>query len=108
PIIDSSGGTWTVDNNKVCYLNGTVPSGCSNVATLLYYTGSIYVFNTFGTWYQWNGSSWTTISGDPRGGGGGQPSADNTMLYDQSYTITDASSNVWYLYYGICYKNGAL
>jgi hypothetical protein len=104
-IVDSNGAIWTADATgaRLCYRNGVQPSGCANVNVLLYYNNVIYVGNTYGTWYQWNGSSWTVIPGDPRG----STSSNNTMLYDQAYTLTDASGNVWSLYYGTCFKNGS-
>jgi parallel beta-helix repeat protein len=68
-IVDSNGAIWTADATgaRLCYRNGVQPSGCANVTVLVYYNNVIYVGNTYGTWYQWNGSSWTVIAGDPRG-----------------------------------------
>jgi hypothetical protein len=61
-IVDSNYNVWTVDASRKCYVNGVQAHGtCSNVKTLLWYQGQIYVYNTFGQWYLWNGTQFTTI-----------------------------------------------
>ncbi len=82
-IIDSNGGAWTV-NGGLCYLNGVQAGNCKRVQTLLWYQGNIYVGSTVGTWWQWNGSGWTQIAGDPRTGSPlpPQPVAVTTYHYD--------------------------
>jgi hypothetical protein len=82
-IVDSNGGVWTV-NGGLCYLNGVQAGNCNSVQTLLFYQNNIYVDSTFGTWWQWNGSGWTQIAGDPRTGSppSPQPVAVTTYHYD--------------------------
>ena len=65
-ITDSQGGVWTVGGGGLCYLNGAQAGGCSNVNTLLWSGGGIYVYNTLGQWYQWNKGSWGQVAQDPR------------------------------------------
>jgi hypothetical protein len=100
-IVDSNGGVWTVSSG-LCFLNGAQANGCSNVQTLLFYYGVIYVGNTFGAWYQWNGSSWTQIAGDPRGGG---TSANGTTI-PPATQIVDSNGGVWTVSSGRCFLNG--
>ena len=83
-VVDLNGGVWTVDGNLLCYLNGAQAGNCKRVQTLLWYQGNIYVGSTVGTWWQWNGSGWTQIAGDPRTGSPPppQPVAVTTYHYD--------------------------
>ena len=64
-IVDSNGGVWTVDSNLLCYLNGTQAGNCNSVQTLLWYQGNMYVGSTVGTWWEWNGSGWYQVAGNP-------------------------------------------
>jgi hypothetical protein len=107
-LIDSNGGVWTV-GNALCYLNGVQADGCSNVQTLLWYSGQMYVNNFFGQWYIWNGDGWGLIAQDPR------PSAASPMDVSASGTtipaakqIIDSSGGVWTVSGpgGVCYRNG--
>ena len=61
-IVDLQHGVWTVDGGGICYLNGVQAGGCFAVQTLLFYQGQIYVDSAYGTWWLWNGSSWTAVS----------------------------------------------
>jgi hypothetical protein len=104
-IVDSNGAVWTADATgaRLCYRNGVQASGCSNVQLLLYYNNVIYVGNTYGTWYQWNGSTWTVIAGDPRSGG---PSPSGTTI-PPATQIVDSNGGVWTVDTGgVCYRNG--
>ena len=45
-IIDANGAVWTVTGDDgECLLNGVQAGGCSNVQTLLWYNGQVYVYN---------------------------------------------------------------
>lgn len=100
-IVDSNGGVWTIDSGNHCLLNGSYASGgCgSNVQYMLYYKGAVYYVGT-GSWYRWNGSSFTLIAADPRG------SANGTVV-PISPQITDDNGGVWTLVSGSCYLNAA-
>ena len=56
-LTDSAGAVWTLSGGVV-YKNGAVAGINYNVSLALCYNGSIYVENTSGYFYQWNGSSW--------------------------------------------------
>ena len=64
-LIDSNSAVWTV-SHALCYLNGVQASDCSNVQTLLWFNGQVYVYNLYGQWYIWNGGGWNQVAGDPR------------------------------------------
>jgi hypothetical protein len=64
-LIDSSGNVWTLLSTKIAYRNGTRAASNYNTVLLLYYGNVIYCENTSGEWYAWNGSAWTSVSGDP-------------------------------------------
>jgi hypothetical protein len=64
-IIDRSLNMWTVIGGVV-YQNGSPAGTSSNVILLLFYNNNIYYENSSDAWFQWNGSSWVSISGDPR------------------------------------------
>jgi hypothetical protein len=99
-IIDSSGGVWTVVGGS-CYLNGVQAKGCSMVSQLLFYGGQIYVLNTQGMWWQWNGSGWTQIARDPE-----HVTASGTTI-PSATEVFDANGDVWTAAGGLCYLNGA-
>lgn len=84
------------------------PAGTtSDVALLLYYNQIIYNETHAGAWAQWNGSSWTSISGDPRtttpsptpvpSPGGGGSASGTAVSAGSTGTITDAQGNLWNL-----------
>jgi hypothetical protein len=60
-LVDSNYGVWTVDGKGICYLDGVQAGGCSNVKTLLWTKGQMYVYNTGGLWYHWKGTSWELL-----------------------------------------------
>jgi hypothetical protein len=101
-LTDSAGAVWTLSGG-VAYKNGAVAGNNYNVSLALCYNGSIYVENTSGYFYQWNGSTWVGCS-DPRLG---TTSADGTTLPSAPYII-DKSGAKWTLVGGVIYKNGAV
>jgi hypothetical protein len=103
-ILDSSLNLWTVNASGQCLENNVQANACANVSILLYYIGRVYKFDTFGLWYQWDGASWASITGDPRSSG--MASANNTSLYAENASVNDASGNTWTVWYGTCRKNG--
>jgi hypothetical protein len=64
-LVDSSGNVWTLPTTKIAYRNGTRAASNYNTVLLLYYDNVIYCENTSGEWYAWNGSAWTSVSGNP-------------------------------------------
>ena len=100
-ITDSSGATWTLSNGSV-YLNGVKAGNNYNVTLALWYAGSMYVENTSGQFYEWNGSTWLACT-DPRQGG---TSPDGTTLPAAPYII-DKTGAIWTLANGVIYRNGA-
>jgi hypothetical protein len=65
-ITDAANVVWTITSGGVIQKNGTNVQS-SGVILGLYYNGSFYQENNSQNWYQWNGSTWTQVSGDPRG-----------------------------------------
>lgn len=98
-IVDNSGNVWKLSSGFI-YKNGTKDAGSYNVATLLWYSGSVYQENTGGDFYQWTGTRWVP-SLDPRLGG---ISADGTAI-PPAARIIDKSNNIWTLSNGYIYKN---
>lgn len=64
-LIDNSGNLWTVVSG-VIYENGVAAGVSSNVILLLWYNGAIYQENSSDNWYEWNGTTYIAVSGDPR------------------------------------------
>lgn len=64
-LIDSSGNVWTLPTTKIAYRNGARAGNNYNTVQLLYYGNVIYCENSSGEWYSWNGSAWTSVSGNP-------------------------------------------
>ncbi len=66
-------GTWTFSTVTNQFGNGVLlngapaPAGAGQAFStlLLSFNNQTYAFTT-GTWFQWNGSAWPTIQGDPR------------------------------------------
>jgi hypothetical protein len=101
-LVDSNYGVWTVDSNGLCYLDGVQAGGCSNVKTLLWYQGFMYIGATDGSWWLWNGSSWVSIAQDARP----QPSMTGTTV-PPATQIIDSGYGLWTVDSGgICYRNG--
>jgi hypothetical protein len=100
-IIDIAGAIWTLWNG-VIYRNGATVGDTYNVSLLLWYHGVICHQGTGGQFYGWTGSGWMPCS-DPRLGG---TSADGTSLPASAYII-DKSGNIWTLWNGVIYCNGA-
>jgi glucuronoarabinoxylan endo-1,4-beta-xylanase len=106
-IIDASGNIWTLSSTKAVLENGMAAGYTANVALLLYYNGVVYQENTAGGWWDWNGSGWTGVSGNPSTGtgagtgtgtGSGSGSVSGTGTAIPSATkIIDASHNIWTL-----------
>ena len=71
--LTTSAGTWSFGANSggnwyAVLLNGTEEG--QGALQLVYNGGNLYVEGgDFSSWYEWNGSGFTQISGDPRGGG---------------------------------------
>lgn len=65
PIIDNALNAWTVVDG-IIYRNGALAGFSAAVTSLIYYNSTIYQQNAAGGWWSWNGSGWTTESGDPR------------------------------------------
>ena len=68
-IIDQAGLSWTLANRLVMRNGVQANGGFGDL--ILWWNGSIYVKNnTFpdanGSWWQWLGTDWTNIAGDPR------------------------------------------
>jgi hypothetical protein len=74
-MVDSD-GTWSFgptsngSGGYPIFLNGVQQSGQFAIL-LLSYNGFTYQQNLLNSWYQWNGSSWPQIAGDPRPPGSG-------------------------------------
>jgi len=60
-ILDSALNAWTVAAGVV-YENGKAAGYSSNVALLLYYSGTFYQENKTCLWWSWSGSAWVTSS----------------------------------------------
>src|ERR1700734_4069949 len=69
-IIDASGNIWTLSSAKAVLENGKAAGYTANVVSLLYYNSVVYQENTAGGWWDWNGSGWTGVSGNPSTGTG--------------------------------------
>jgi hypothetical protein len=73
--LTTSAGQWTFGTAKsngssLILINGSQPSGdngASAVLLLVYNGGNMYQKTAQGAWWEWNGSGWTQIAGDPRG-----------------------------------------
>jgi hypothetical protein len=102
-VWDNSGNAWTVTSGAIIQVNGVNAAYTANVATLLWYNNTIYHSNTGGSWYSWNGSNWTQVSGDPR-----PSSANGAMVTPGNGSLLDGSRNVWTITAaGVVQKNGA-
>jgi hypothetical protein len=97
-IVDSAGNVWTVSGG-VIYENGATAGFSANVILLLYYNGTIYQENSSDSWFSWNGSGWTAVSGDPR------VSASGTTI-PSANQLVDSAGNVWTVSGGVIYENG--
>src|SRR6202035_4345978 len=102
-IIDASGNIWTLSSTKAVLENGMAAGYTANVALLLYYNSVVYQENTAGGWWDWNGSGWTGVSGNPStgagagtGSGSGSVSGTGTTI-PPAPQIIDASGNIWTL-----------
>ncbi len=60
-LVDAAHNVWTVAGGVV-YENGKTAGYSANVATLLYYGGTIYQENKTCLWWSWNGSAWVSTS----------------------------------------------
>ncbi|HEV7447115.1 MAG TPA: hypothetical protein VGO18_31390, partial [Steroidobacteraceae bacterium] len=99
-ITDSAGAVWTVSGGVV-HVNGQLASYSANAVLLLYYGAVIYVENSSGGWWSWNGTGWTP-SADPRAAAGASPSG--TTIPSTSKIIDD-HGNVWTVSGGVIYEN---
>ncbi len=100
-IADSSLNTWTVSSGVV-YKNGMAAGYTANVTLLLYYNGTIYQKNNVGSWWSWNGSTWVTVSSDPRG-----PASISGTTIPSVTQIVDSAMNIWAVNGGVIYENGS-
>ncbi len=81
--IVNSAGTWTFggvtgpSGNQI-FLNGSFSTGYGNL--LLSYNNQTYTLTNNAGWWQWNGSVWVQISGDPRSGTNGGTTITNTPM----------------------------
>ena len=96
-LSDSSKNVWTVaGEGDECFINGIQAGGCAFVSTLLYYNGQIYVENYYSQWYQWGGSKFVSVAGDPRKASPSNPKAPPTQsvasVQDSGF-FTSVSSN---------------
>ena len=64
-IVDSGKNVWFLASNEVLYVNGKEAGSNYNTNYVFYFNGNIYCANTSSEWYQWKGSSWTRIAGNP-------------------------------------------
>ena len=103
-IVDASGDVWTVSGGED-YVNG-IAEGAAYIVTLLYYNGSMYLVDQGGYWYVHDSpGKWTLISGDPRMGGA--PASPSGSTIPSASQIVDASGDVWTVWGGYDYVNGA-
>ncbi|WP_250533973.1 hypothetical protein [Caballeronia sp. AZ10_KS36] len=65
-IVDASGNAWSLSADRRVMVNGAAAGYSSQVVILLYYNGTIYQSNAAGNWWSWSGSTWVSVSGDPR------------------------------------------
>jgi hypothetical protein len=64
-IVDVNGNVWKLSGGMV-YENGNDVSN-GEVILLLFYNGAIYQEKSGNRWWKWDGNSWASLSGDPRG-----------------------------------------
>src|SRR5271166_2056355 len=88
---DSSANVWTITSGGVVAENGVNNPNTSNALFILYYGGTVYYKNTSGTWHSWSGTTWRSLTGDPRIVSGNGMSA----MASSSSSIVDGSENVW-------------
>ncbi len=94
----TAAGTWTFgttanSNGYPIMLNGKSAAGGSGSLMLVYNKGQLYVSNTSGAWYLWNGSGFTAVSGDPRNAP--KPSPDGTTLTAPSTGSLLTAAGTW-------------
>lgn len=71
---------------------------------MLWFNGAIYADTSAPQWYKWSGTTWNTVSADPR--------VTTTVVGNLGTTtpnssLVDASNNVWAAdSSGVCYENG--
>jgi hypothetical protein len=98
-ITDGSGNVWAVSSAGV-YENGLLVNQ-TTITQLLFDNGAIYLQDSAGIWWSWNGSTWAS-STNPTAVA--SPSGTSIPTATQ---ITDDSGNVWAVVGGVVYVNGA-
>ena len=98
-ITDSSGNVWAESGGV--YKNGIVMDA-SVVTRLLYDNNVIFLEDTAGNWWSWNGSDWASTT-DPTV----VPSPPGAKIPTVPQ-ITDGNGNIWAVIGGTVYENGAL
>jgi hypothetical protein len=99
-ITDGSGNVWAVSSDRV-YENGLLVNP-TTITQLLFDNGAIYLQDSAGIWWLWNGAIWSA-STNPTAVA--SPAGTSIPAATQ---ITDSSGNVWAVVGGVVYENGAL
>jgi hypothetical protein len=97
-IIDAQGNTWTIVAG-VIEKNGVHVGNNYNVNLLLEYNAVFYQRNTSSNWYEWTGSSWSSVS-DPRiisTSGANVKMGSNILVDSEKHVWTLASNGYGYL-----------
>jgi hypothetical protein len=98
-ITDGSGNVWAVSGGA--YENGVLVNPTA-VTQLLFDNGTMYLQDSAGIWWSWNGRVWAS-STNPTAAS--SPAGTSIPTATQ---ITDGSGNVWAVIGGVVYENGAL
>jgi hypothetical protein len=100
-LVDTSSNVWRLNGSPMVVQENPAPAyagyanagSSANVTLLLLHSGSVYYQNSSNAWFQWSGTAWTSIAGDPRV----SESAQGATLTSTSGTIYDAALNAWTL-----------
>ncbi|MGF6853343.1 hypothetical protein [Paraburkholderia sp. CI3] len=101
-LIDGSGNTWTLSGGSV-YKNGVIAGNNYNVAVAMCFNGNIFVENTSGQWFQWDGLRWEGCM-DPRV----RMTSPNGTTMPSASSIIDWTGGTWTLSNGVIYLNGVV
>lgn len=107
-ITDGSGAVWTISPTNTVLRNGAAAGFTANVAVIALVAGTIWHENTTGSWFSWNGTTWTggaapvtstnsTLTITTTGGtlAVTDPTLGIVVLAGSGQSFTDSSGNVW-------------
>jgi hypothetical protein len=102
-VYDKAGNVWSLGSqstgtpgNDQILLNGSQAYGAYGADLVIDSTGTAWHMNTYGNWYSYNGSGWTSQGGTAPDVAAQSP-ADAPVAGGSNNTVTDAQGNVWSL-----------